>query len=302
VLVTVNGYLQALAASSRADTARAQLETAQALYEQAQDLKEGGIVAGIDVIRAEVRLATERQRATASENAFQKAKLQLARVVGLPIGQSFTLADEIPYAPLPEITMEQALERAYKARPDYQAALERMHAAEADRDSARGELLPSVRVNAEYGAIGLTVAGALPTFAVAGAVDIPIFQGGRVQGRIAQAEADVRNRRSEAEDLRGEIYYDVRTAFLDLDATREELQVATRARELAAMQLTQARDRFAAGVASNIEVVQAQEAVALAGEQYIASLYGFNVSKAALARALGVAEEAVRNYLGGSNR
>jgi outer membrane protein TolC len=302
VLVTVNLYLQALAASSRADTARAQLETAQALYEQAQDLKEGGIVAGIDVIRAEVRLATERQRATASENAFQKAKLQLARVVGLPIGQSFTLADEIPYAPLPEITMEQALERAYKARPDYQAALERMHAAEADRDSARGELLPSVRVNAEYGAIGLTVAGALPTFAVAGAVDIPIFQGGRVQGRIAQAEADVRNRRSEAEDLRGEIYYDVRTAFLDLDATREELQVATRARELAAMQLTQARDRFAAGVASNIEVVQAQEAVALAGEQYIGSLYGFNVSKAALARALGVAEEAVRNYLGGSNR
>ena len=302
VLVAVNLYLQALAASARADSARAQLETARALYQQAQDLKESGMVAGIDVIRAEVRLSTERQRATGAENEFQKAKLQLARVVGLPIGQSFALVDEIPYAPLPEITMDDALERAYKARPDYQAALERLQAAEADRAGARGELLPSVHVNAEYGAIGLTAGGALPTYALSGAVNIPIFQGGRTQGRIARAEADVRNRRAEAEDVRGEIYYDVRTAFLDLEATREELQVATRARELAALQLTQARDRFTAGVASNIEVVQAQEAVALAGEQYISSLYGFNVSKAALARAIGVAEEAVRDYLGGVSR
>jgi len=302
VLVTVNLYLQALAASARADTARAQLETAQALYQQALDLKEGGIVAGIDVIRAEVRVSTDRQRATAEENNFQKSKLQLARVIGLPVGQAFNLVDEIPYAPLPEITLEDALQRAYKARPDYQAALERVQAAEADLAAARGELLPSLRVNAEYGTIGLTATGALPTYAVSGAVNIPLFQGGRTQGHIAQADADLRDRRSQAEDLRSGIYYDVRTAFLDIEATREELEVATRTRELAAMQLTQARDRFAAGVASNIEVVQAQESVALAGEQYIASLYGFNVSKAALARAIGVAEEAVRNYLGGTNR
>ncbi len=131
-------------------------------------------------------------------------------------------------------------------------------------------------------------------------MNVPIFQGGETQGRLIQADADIRTRRAEADDLKAGIYYDVRTAFLDLQANGEQLQVATKAKDLAASQLTQARDRFAAGVADNIEVVQAQEAVALANEQYIAALYSYNVSKAALARALGVAEESVRRYLGGS--
>lgn len=299
VLVSANLYLQALAAAARADSARAQLETAQALYNQALDLKQGGLVAGIDVIRAEVRLSTERQRATATQNEFAKTKLQLARVIGLPVGQEFSLSDDIPYAPVPEMSLEDALARAYRTRPDYQAALERVHAAEASHAAARSEMLPSLHLNADYGAIGLTVGTALPTYSIAGALNIPLFQGGRAQGRLMETEAELRNRRAEAEDLRAEIYYDLRTAFLDLEATREELEVGTRARELANMQLTQARDRFAAGVASNIEVVQAQEAVTLASEQYIGALYSFNVSKAALARAIGVAEDAVRKYLGG---
>jgi outer membrane protein TolC len=134
-----------------------------------------------------------------------------------------------------------------------------------------------------------------------GAVTVPIFEGGRLHGRLIEADAELRDRRAEAEDLRAEIYYDVRTAFLDLDATSEQLQVATRNRDLAAQQLTQSRDRFAAGVASNIEVVQAQEAVAEASEQYISALYAFNVSKALLARSLGTAEQAVQRYLGGTN-
>jgi outer membrane protein TolC len=301
VLVTANVYLQTLAASSRAESARAQLETARALYNQAVDLKQGGLVAGIDVIRAEVRLSTERQRSTGTENEFQKSKLQLARVIGLPVGQQYALSDQIPYAPVPEMTLDDALNRAYKARPDYQAALERVLGAEAERQSRLGEALPSLHLNADYGTVGLTAAGALPTFSLAGAVSIPLFQGGRVHGRLMEADAELRDRRAEAEDLRAQIYYEVRTAFLDLQATREQLEVATRARELANLQLTQARDRFAAGVTSNIEVVQAQEAVALASEQYIEGLYGFNVSKAALARALGIAEEAVQKYLGGSN-
>src|SRR5205809_266327 len=137
VLVAANVYLQALAAAARADSARAQVETAQALYTQAVDLKQSGLIAGIDLLRAQVQLNTEQQRATATRNDFEKAKLQLARVIGLPIGQAFTLSDQIPYAPVPEITIEQALERAYKGRPDYQAALERVQAAEASRASAR---------------------------------------------------------------------------------------------------------------------------------------------------------------------
>ena len=300
VLVAANLYLQTLATGARAETARAQLETATTLHQQAISLRAGGLVPGIDVVRAEVRLSTERQRVTLATNDYEKSKLQLARVIGLPVGQSFTLSQDIPFVPVPEMTLEQALERAYRERPDYLAALERVQAAEAARKAIQGEALPSIRVNADYGAIGLSAGSALPTFNIIGEIDVPIFEGGRVQGRLAQADADLRARRAEAADARAEIYYEVRTAFLDLKATEEALQTATRGRELANLQLTQSRDRFAAGVTSNIEVVESQEAVAQASEQYIAALYGFNVAKAVLARSLGTAEEAVAKYLGGS--
>ena len=173
-------------------------------------------------------------------------------------------------------------------------------AAEAQRRSIITDVLPSVEVTADYGALGLTAASARKTYTITGAVNIPIFQGGRSQGRLLEADADLRARRAEADDLRAGIYYDVRGAFLDLQAFDEEVQVATRARDLANQELTQARDRFAAGVASNIEVVQAQEAVASAGEQYINALYGFQVAKGVLAQSTGTAEEAVSRYLGGA--
>lgn len=301
VLAAASVYLQTLASAARAESARAQTETAEAIFNQATSMRAGGIVAGIEVLRAEVQLGTERQRATAARNDFEKSRLQLARLMGLPIGQPFTLVDELPNVPVPEMTLDDALERAYKNRPDYQAALERVQAAESDRKSIIGEALPSVHVNADYGTIGLglTPSDGRTTFSVTGAVTVPIFEGGRTQGKLLQANADLRDRRAEAEDLKAGIYYDVRSAFLDLQASNEQLQVATRARELSAQQLTQARDRFAAGVASNIEIVQAQEAVAETSEQYISALYSFNVAKALLARGLGVAEEATRQFLGG---
>ena len=300
VLVAANLYLQTRATEARAVTTRAQLDTATTLHQQAVNLRQSGLVAGIDVVRAEVRMITERQRVTAATNDFEKSKLQLARVIGLPPGQLFELSQEIPFVPVPELTLEEALARAYRERPDYLAAQERVQEAESARRAIVGEALPSVRVTADYGAIGLHVSSALPTFSIVGALSVPIFEGGRVQGRLAQADAELRTKRAQAEDAKAEIYYDVRTAFLDLKATEEELQTAARARELADLQLTQSRDRFAAGVTSNIEVVQSQEVVAQASEQYIAALYGFNVSKAVLARSLGTAEEAVAKYLGGS--
>jgi outer membrane protein TolC len=300
VLVAANLYLQTLATEARTVTARAQLDTATSLHQQALNLRQSGLVAGIDVVRAEVRMITERQRVTAAANDFEKSKLQLARVIGLPPGQMFELSQEIPFVPVPEMTLEEALARAYRERPDYLAAQERVQEAESARKAIVGEGLPSLRVTADYGAIGLQISSSLPTFSVVGALSVPIFEGGRVQGRLAQADSELRTKRAQAEDTKAEIYYDVRTAFLDLKATEEELQTATRARELADLQLTQSRDRFAAGVTSNIEVVQSQEVVAQASEQYIAALYGFNVAKAVLARSLGTAEDAVARYLGGS--
>ena len=298
VLVSANAYLQALAASARADAARAQLQSAQALFNQANDLKQNGLVAGIDVLRAEVELNTEKQLVTVTANDFEKAKMQLGRIIGLPAGQEVRLTNELPNVPVPNITFADALDRAYKSRPDYQAVLERVKAAEATRAAAAGDNLPSLVVNGDYGEL-FASGSSHATFAVVGAVNIPIFQAGRTRGRVIEAEIDLKSRRAEAEDMRAAIYYDVKTAFMDLQASNEQLQAATRAREVAQTALTQARDRFAAGVTNNVEVVQAQEAVARANEQYINALYLNNVEKAVLARDLGDAEQAVRRYLGG---
>jgi len=155
-------------------------------------------VAGIDVLRAEVQLGTERQRATAAQNDFEKAKLQLARLIGLPLGQAFTLANQMTSVDIPEMTLDEALERAYKTRPDYLAAQERVRAAEATRQAASGELLPAVRVTANYGDLGLTPSDAHNTYAVTGAVDVPLFSGGRTRGRQLEADAELRTRRADA--------------------------------------------------------------------------------------------------------
>jgi outer membrane protein TolC len=299
VLVAVDAYAQALAASARVDATRAQVDTAQALYNQAVDLKQGGLIAGIDVIRAEVQRDTDRQRVTAAQTDFEKAKLQLARLIGLPLGQAFTLTDQISSASIPDMTLEQALDRAYKTRADYQAALERIRAAEATWQAAKGEMLPAVRVTANYGDLGVSIVESHSTFAIAGALDIPIFQGGKTRGRLLEADADVRSRRADADDLKASIYYEIRAALLDLQAGNEQMQVAARSRELAASQLAQARDRFAAGVAGNIEVVQAQGAVTLANDQYIAAIYATNLAKGGLVHAVGIAEETARQLFGG---
>ncbi len=293
-------YIQALANAARADAARAQQQTAQTLYNQAVDLKTNGLVAGIDVLRAQVELNSQTQRVTAAVNEFEKSKLSLARAIGLPLGQKFALDPNLPDLPTADLTFEQTVERAFQQRPDYQAALERVHAAEAARAAVIGEALPSVRVNADYGVIGLTVGSAQATYALTGAVNVPIFNGGRTRGRLLEAEADVRQRQSEAEDLRASIHYELQGAFLDLQATNEQLQVATHARDLAAQQLTQSRDRFAAGVASSVEVVQAQEAVAVAEEQFIEARFGYELAKGSVIRGVGASQDVLRQLLGGT--
>jgi outer membrane protein TolC len=299
VLVATISYAQAIATSARVDAAAGQVDTAQALFTQATDLKQGGLVAGIDVLRADVQLGAERQRLTAARNDFEKAKLQLARLIGLPLGQIFTLANQMTDVEIPEMTLEQAFDRALKTRSDYLAALERIKAAESTRQAVVGEWLPAVRVSANYGELGLSPADAHSTYTVAGAVEVPIFQGGRSRGRLLEADADLRRRRADADDLKGAIYYEVRTAMLDLEAGRERLQVAARGRDLAASALTQARDRFGAGVSGNIEVVQAQAAVTQANDDYIAALYLTNLAKGSLVRAVGIAEDTARQIFGG---
>jgi len=180
-----------------------------------------------------------------------------------------------------------------------QNATERVQAALAMRRAADGEFLPTVRVNADYGAVGNSPSNAAQTYSVAGTVNVPIFQGAKRHGRVLEADATVRMRQAEADSLKSAIAYELRTILLDVSAAQEQLTVAMQARDLAAQQLGQARDRLSAGVGNSIEVVQAQEAVTLASEQYIAALYGLTTAKAGLVRGLGSTEETAKKILGG---
>lgn len=299
VLTCANLYLQAIAGSSRAEAVAAEVKTAQAVYDQSVDMKKAGTVPGIDVLRAQVELQQQQQRLIAAQNDFQKEKLNLARAIGLPIGQEFTLADQIPYVAFHPVTLEQALDMAYRARGDYQSAVALVHAAESNKKAALGTGLPTLRFNADYGDIGPAPGSSHGTFTVAGNLTIPIFQGGLVHGKVLEADALLQQRKAQRDDLRSRIDYDVRTAFMDLKAAGDQVQVAIGSVDLARQQVEQARDRFSAGVANSVEVVQTEEALATADDTYISSLYSFNVAKASLARATGMAEQTADQLLGG---
>ena len=299
-LVAVNLYLESVAAASRIEAAHAQQDTADALFKQASDMKQAGIVAGVDVLRAQVQLQNQRQRSIRAENDFEKAKLQLARAIGLPAGQAIALTDRIPYAPLADVTLDSALKTAFESRPDYLAARERLAAAEAARRAAVSDHIPTVHLDADYGAIGQSPSDAHATFRVAATVRVPIFDAGRSTAQRIETDAQLKRRQAELDDVRGRVEYDVRAALLDMRAAGQQLEAAQTNVTLAREELQQARDRFAAGVAGNIEVSQAQEAVASASESYISALYAHNLAKASLARAVGTAEQSVMAFLGGS--
>jgi outer membrane protein TolC len=298
VLAVANLYLLAVAQSARVDAAQAQLQTAQVLYQQAVHQKNAGVVAGIDVLRAHLQLQNRQQRLVAAKNDFEKQKLDLARAIGLSSAQQFTLVDAMPYAAAPLIDLQQALQHAHQQRRDIQRAEALVKAAEAAKRAAISEALPTLRANGDYGAIGRSFESARSTFSATVALRIPIFQGGKVRGDVLQSDALLEHRKAELQNLRAEVDAEVRKSYLDLQSAGEQIEVTREGLELAKETLTQAKDRYAAGVADNIEVVQAQEALAAANEGYISGVYAHNIAKASLARAVGVAEKSVREFLG----
>jgi len=293
-------YLQAVASESRIETADAQVKTAEALSNQASDQFKAGTSPAIDALRAKVELQTRQQQLIAARNDFAIQKLTLARVIGLAPGQQFELSDKSLYQPLEGITVDDALKRAYASRSDYQAALADHRAAEFSHRAAVAGYFPTLSFSGDYGVAGKhPETNAHGVFDVRGILTIPIFQGGSVQGDILKADAQLAQSRERVENLRGQIDSDVRTALFNLESSAQQVAVAQSNIGLAEETLTQSRDRFVAGVTDTVEVVQAQEAVASAHENYISSLYSYNYAKISLARALGLAEEGVKAYFKG---
>jgi outer membrane protein TolC len=300
VLAVGYTYLQAIADASRIETADAQVKTAQALYDQASDQVTAGTSPSIDALRAKVELQTRQQQLIQAKNNFAIQKLTLARVIGLAPGQEYDLTDKSPYQPFDGIAVEDALKHAYATRSDYQAALADTRAAQLARRAAAAGYLPSLSFNADYGAGGQHPSNATPVYDVKGTLTIPIFLGGSVHGDVLQADARLQQSRERLDNLYAQIDADVRTALFNLQSSADQVTVAKSNIDLAEETLTQSRDRFTAGVTDTVEVVQSQEAVASAHEQYISSLYSFNLAKISLARALGLAEEGVKTYFKGN--
>lgn len=296
-LIVGNAYLRVIEATSRIGAAEAQVRNAQALYNQALDQFQAGTSPKIDVTRSGVQLHTEQYNLSIERNNFAIAKLNLARAIGLPLGQAFEVADPIPYADLNPQTVELALNAAYTSRTDFRSALESLKSAQRQLSAVRGERYPVLAVNGDYGVQGPNFGQLHGAFTFQAGVSVPIFTGGRIKGDLTEAEAALRQRKAEAENLRGQVDYDVRTAFLNLQAAKEQVTVASQNIDLANENLARSQERFSAGVTDSVEVVQAQQSLASANDQYIASLYSHNLAKLQLARALGIAGTSYTHYL-----
>jgi outer membrane protein TolC len=301
VLAVAGGYLQTVATAARIESQRAQVASAQAVYDQAQVRKTAGTNARIDVMRTLVELQTQKQRLNALESDWRKQKIALARAIGVPLDREITLAEPLAAggAGIPEASA--AIAQALQSRLDLQAATAQVRAAERALKAARDERLPSVSFNGDYGVSGPDPAHTHGVFSVTGAVNVPIWTGGRTRGDILQAEAELRQRRSELADQRGRVEQEVRTSLIELETASGQMELSESNRTYAAETLREARDRFRLGVANTVEVVQAQEQVAAAESDYVSSLLSFDLARLSLARAVGDAEITVPDLLKGTH-
>ena len=298
VLAVSGSYLQLQATKARVQAALAQVEDFRAIYQRAADQLEAGLATGVDATRAKVQLQTQQQRLRSLQADLATQRLRLSRLIGLPLGQAFVATDDFPFAPLADYTQARALERAQAERPDLQAAASAIKAAELAVKAAHAERLPSLGINADFGAAGVT-----PTnhsdgvYTVSGTLTIPLYQGGRIEADVQVASAALRQRQAERADLVGQVDQDVRQAFIDLDAAADQVLVAESNRGLAHQSLEQSTDRFIAGVADTVEVVQAEQAVVQADDDLITADFQHNLGKVSLARAMGNAEQTLPQLL-----
>ena len=290
-------YLQITADTARIAATKAEIDADNAVYLNAVHRHDAGTAIAIDVLRSQVQLKQRQQSLVAQSNQLDKDKLSLARIIGLPIGQDFTVADPTPAFPLAALSLKEALAKAYDNRPDFQAAKARVLAAQFSLRAAKAERYPTLQAEGFYGAEGLhEFSDSHGVFQMTGSIQFNIFDGGRIKADILENTAELRNRRNEMENLRGQIDYDVRSALLDLKSAADQLDVAKTNIQLAGDSLKQARDRFTAGITNTVEVVQAQQIVADANDSLVSAQFQYNVAKVSLARALGLTEQNLKAY------
>jgi outer membrane protein TolC len=299
VLTVGNAYLTCIADKSRIDSAQAQVDTSKVSLDQAIANHQAGTAPLLDELRARVDYQTQQQTLISTTNQYEKDKLALARAIGLALEQKFTLTDQAPYAPLDNLSADDAVKQALGARSDLKALQEQVSAAEHARKAATDERLPVVSFTGDYGDIGVNVRHSHGTFDATGNLDVPVFEEAKLRGDAKQAQSQLDQQRARLSDIQGQIGADVRDSILDIQSAAKQVEVSRSNVELAKEALSEAQQRYQAGVSDNLAVSQALQAMAQADDQYVSSLYQHNIAKLSLARALGVADQKYQVYVGG---
>jgi outer membrane protein len=289
--VTALTYLEVLRTARNVTSAQANIDLANALLKLAQDQRAAGVATGVDVTRAETRLAQERVGLAQAETSAEQAALNLQRVIGVPLGSPLTLADPLRFTvePLPDPAV--AVTQALSDRAEIRVSEAQFKMVDLERKAVKDEYLPSLAFLGDYGISGITPTNtALPTRRVAVQLNVPIFNGGLTQGRLSVATSRAREAELQLSSVRGQVEEDVRLALSALRTTVERVRAADEQLRLAQRELEMARDRFSAGVADNLEVITAQTSLANARSAQDEALAVYNAARLNLAAALGRAE------------
>lgn len=299
VILTVgNAYLKVLADQAQVESSKQQVETSKVSLDQANNNHEAGTAPRLDALRAQVDTQSLQQQLISAQNAFEKDKLALARIIGLPLAQKFDLADRAPYSAFDQPAVQDAIKQALANRKDRAASAEQTKAAEDQRKAATDDRLPTLKADADYGDIGVNVRHSHGTVDAIGTLTIPIFKEAQFRGEAEVAQSSLDEQKFKQSDLDAQIEADVRDALLDIASSQQQVEVSKSNVDLSAEELSEAQQRYKAGVSDNLAVSDAQQTVAQANSQYINSLYQHNLAKLNLARAMGVAEN-YKQYLGG---
>jgi len=291
ILLVVSQYIGTLRSMADVQASQSRVDLAQALFNQAADLQKEGVGTGIDTLRANVELQNEKQRLLEAQATRETSLFGLSRLLNLDPRQQIELADSLSFFDTPQPDVESSIEEGLSARPEWKSLQEQMHAAELQKKAASDLRLPTLRASGNWTQLGTDPSSVIPTYTYAGTVSLPLFTGGRIRAETARADLDIQKLQQQQADLRNSIALDVKTALINLDSARSQVRVANLGVQLSKEEVDQARDRFNAGVANNIEVIQAQDSLARANDNQIAALYRFNQARADLARSIGQMEK-----------
>jgi outer membrane protein TolC len=290
VLLVVSQYLGSLRAAADVRAAQSRVDLAKALFDQASDMQKNGVGTGIDTLRANVQYQNEQQRLIEARTALETSLYGLSRLLNATPHQAIELADASEFFKTPAYSADETMERAFVERPEMKALNSQIRAQQLEKKATEDARLPRIALNAAWSEQGLSPASSIPVYDFGASLDVPLFTGGRIRAQIAVADLELKKLAQQQADLRNQIAQEVKTAAAQLESAKSEVDVANQGIDLAREEVVQARDRFQAGVANNIEVITAQDELARANDNQIVALYRYNQARADLAHATGQME------------